>query len=119
MIQLSNENFIIQAMKNYDKVSVIAVTEFEADLERFRYLNKLINRYKNNNDLKIRMILNHIIVLYNVFGNFATQALMFRIPDENWDSLLPFLIYLNRLDPSMDISNIVLDTEIVNQLRAL
>ena len=74
-------------MHSYDKSIVLSVKELEEDLMRFTYLKKLFKRYHENNDLNVRLILNHIIVLYNLFGDSATPMLYFKIEKEQWPAL--------------------------------
>ena len=105
------------AMKHYDNQQCHTIQEFEEDLKRFLYLRKLLNRYKRDSDLKERLILNHIIVLYNLFGQAATEMLFFKVDEEYWPALCTFLVYLNRL-PDEKLS-IGLDSGIVDVLRKI
>lgn len=92
---LNDNNFMIYAMKAYDKPNCI-MSEFEEDLQRIKYVKRLIKRYRINGDLKERLILNHIIILSNVFGIEATvRMLFFRFDKEDYDILKTFLIFLN------------------------
>jgi hypothetical protein len=88
------------------------------------YLKKLIGRYKNNGELRERLILNHIIVLYNIFGEATTRMLFYKLDKELWDVLVTFLLYLNRMPetiPEFDIKlvDIKLDETIIAVLRKL
>lgn len=92
---LCDDNFMIYAMKAYDKPNCI-MSEFEEDLKRIKYVKRLIKRYKITGDLKERLILNHIIVLSNVFGVEPTVKMLFyKITKEDHDILKTFLIFLN------------------------
>lgn len=92
---LRDENFLIYAMKAYDKPNVI-LSEFEEDLNRIKYVKRLIKRYRINGDLKERLILNHIIILANVFGVEPTvRMLFFKLDKEDYTILKTFLLYLN------------------------
>jgi hypothetical protein len=122
--KLSEDNFVLYAMHNYDNPQCHSVQEFEDDLKRFLYLKKLITRYKLNNELRERLILNHIIVLYNVFGDAATKMLFYKIDKKYWDVLATVLLYLNRMpeqipDTDVNLSDIVLDEEIISALRKI
>jgi hypothetical protein len=93
-------------------------------MKRFLYLKKLLSRYKNNGELRERLILNHIIVLYNIFGESATRMLFYKIDSSCWDTLVTFLVYLERMPddlPEFGIvtSSIMLDENIINTLRAI
>lgn len=92
---LNDDNFIIFAMKSYDKPNVV-MSEFDEDLKRIKYVKRLINRYRSSGDLKERLILNHLIILGNVFGVESTVRMLFyKIDREEYDILKTFLLYLN------------------------
>lgn len=92
---LSDENFLLYAMKAYDKPNAI-VSEFEEDLKRIKYVKRLIKRYRVTGELKERLILNHIIILSNVFGVDATvRMLFFKLDDSDYTILKTFLLFLN------------------------
>lgn len=92
---LSDENFLLYAMKAYDKPNAI-VSEFEEDLKRIKYVKRLIKRYRVTGELKERLILNHIIILSNVFGVDATvRMLFFKLDDSDYIVLKTFLLFLN------------------------
>ena len=94
--KLNEANFLIYAMHHYDNTQCYSLAEFEDDLKKFLYLKKLISRYKNNGDLKERLILNHLILLNNVFGPEPTARILFyRIDERDYDILKTFLVYLN------------------------
>lgn len=92
---LSDENFLLYAMKAYDKPNAI-VSEFEEDLKRIKYVKRLIKRYRVTGELKERLILNHIIILSNVFGVDATvRMLFFKLDNSDYIVLKTFLLFLN------------------------
>lgn len=96
---LNDDNFMIFAMKAYDRPNAI-VSEFEEDLKRIKYIRRLIKRYKATGDLKERLILNHIIVLSNVFGVEATvRILFFKMNSSDYSILKTFLLFLNFMPP--------------------
>jgi hypothetical protein len=122
--KLNESNFLIFAMHHYDNPQCHSLQEFEEDLKKFLYLKKLISRYKNNGELRERLILNHIIVLYNIFGENATQMLFYKIDESCWDTLITFLVYLDRMPeaiPELNIvlSDIALDENIISTLRKI
>lgn len=91
---LNDENFMLYAMKCYDSPNCI-MSEFEEDLKRIKYVKRLIKRYKTNGELKERLILNHIIILSNVFGTRnAVRMLFFRLDEQDYQILKTFLIFL-------------------------
>jgi hypothetical protein len=111
-------------MHHYDNTQCYSLSEFEDDLKKFLYLKKLISRYKNNGDLKERLILNHIIVLYNLFGDATTKMLFFKVDESCWDALVTFLVYLDRMpeeipEYGIKLSEVVLDETIISTLRKI
>jgi len=122
--KLNEANFLIYAMHHYDNTQCYSLAEFEDDLKKFLYLKKLISRYKNNGDLKERLILNHIIVLYNLFGDATTKMLFYKVDEDCWGILVTFLVYLNRMPetiPEYDLvlSEIILDEHVISTLRKI
>lgn len=121
---LNEDNFLLLAMHHYDNPQCTSIVEFEEDMKRFLYLKKLFFRYKSNDELRERLILNHIIILYNVFGDNTTKMLFAKIEKECWDSLVTFLVYLERMPDSIPefgivLSKIKLDETIINTLRKI
>lgn len=94
---LCDDNFMIYAMKAYDKPNCI-MSEFEEDLKRIKYVKRLIKRYKATGELKERLILNHLIVLGNVFGvEPCVKMLFYKIDKEDFEILKTFLLFLNHM----------------------
>ena len=97
---LNDDNFLLYAMKAYERPSAV-MSEFEEDLKRIKYIKRLVKKYKVTGDLKERLILNHIIVLYNVFGPEATVRMLFyKFDEEDYDVLKTFLLFTS-LMPSV------------------
>lgn len=122
--KLNEGNFLVYAMHHYDNTQCYSIAEFEEDLKRFLYLKKLLSRYKRDAELKERLILNHIIVLYNVFGEATTNMLFYKIDKEYWDTLITFLVYLQRMPEtiigySIKLSDIPLDETVLTSLRKI
>lgn len=122
--KLNENNFLLYAMHHYDNTQCHSLAEFEEDLKKILYLKKLLSRYKNNGELRERLILNHIIVLYNIFGDAATRMLFYKIEKSNWDALITFLVYLERMPETIPeygiiLSEIKLDETIISTLRTL
>ena len=122
--KLNEDNFLLYAMHYYDNPQCHSLAEFEEDLKKFLYLKKLIGRYKNAGELRERLILNHIIVLYNIFGTAATRMLFYKIDEEYWDVLVTFLLYLNRMPETLPeynlrLSDIKLDENVIDVLRKI
>jgi hypothetical protein len=122
--KLNESNFLLYAMHHYDNPQCHSLAEFEEDMKKFLYLKKLLSRYKNNGELRERLILNHIIVLYNIFGDATTRMLFYKIEQSNWDALVTFLVYLNRMPETLPefgivLSDVVLDETIITTLRKI
>ncbi len=116
---LTKDNFELYASKHYQKNKWATTVEFKSDLARFKYISRLINRYYRDDDLKERLILNHIIVLGNVLDPKTTAAMLMFNTDCPLKSVVKtFLVYLNYL-PESDYVDIPLDSTIVNVLRGL
>ena len=116
---LNKRNFELFAAQNYNNPECLDIEEFKEDLARFKYLKRLLRRYEIADDLQIRLILNHIIVLYNVFGiEAANRMLWYKIEPEHWTYIKPFLVFLNYL-PIDEKVEIPLDPLIVDTLRKL
>lgn len=116
---LNNKNFMLFAANHYDNPECIDVEEFKEDLSRFKYLKRLFKRYEVSGDLQERLIINHIIVIFNVFGiDAANKMIMFKISQEHIKYLKPFLLFLNYIKDS-DLVEIPMDDIIVNRLRNL
>ena len=95
---LNEKNYIHYAMKYYDNRQCTSVEEFNEDLNKIKYVKRLFNRFLETGELRVNLILNHLIVIYNVFENeAATRMLFFRVEKKFYSILKPFLIFLNRL----------------------
>lgn len=122
---LTESTFLLYASKHYDNPQCTDIIEFEEDLKRFQYLRKLFGRYRQDNDLKERLILNHLIIIYNVFGPEATNMLFMKL-HEFHDCLKPFVEYLNFMpdiiryeDVFLHKDNILSDELILKTLKEI
>ncbi len=125
---ISENNIELYCMKYYDNPQCIGTEDYRDDMKRFKYLKRLLNHYLTTHELKQRLILNHLIMIYNLFDNeAATRILFYKIDENSWQVLKPFLIYLKRMPKvvrgirSKDIreTDIILDQNVVKQLRSL
>ena len=123
---LNEKNFLLYAMKEYDNPQCVQVEEFYDDLKKVKYIKRLFNQYLNEGVLKERLLLNHIIVFYNVFPvRSATRILFLKIEEEFWPILKTFLVYLSYMSEIIDPINgrtilsddIQLDQGVVDRLR--
>ena len=118
MEQLSDDNFLVFAMNSFEAPMCLDLDEFKLEMKRFKYITKSFKGEVVN----VRLVLNHIIILYNLFGLAATRMLMFKVSRDYWAQLIPFLIYLNRLTEEQIntiMIDICLDDTITNELRNL
>ena len=121
---LTEDNFLTYAMHHYDNSQCYSLEEFNDDLKRFLYLKKLFSRYHNECDLKENLILNHLIVIYNIFGHESTNMLFFKIDKEYWETLTTFLVFLERMPDELPqygikLSEVKLDEYIIQTLRKI
>ena len=104
---LNEKNFLLYAMKEYNNPQCTNVDEFNDDLKKIKYIKRLLNQYVSEGVLKERLLLNHIIVFYNVFPPAAaTRILFFKIEEKFWPMLKPFLFYL-KLMPEDKVESIM------------
>lgn len=116
--ELTDDNFVLYAMKHYDNPGCRGLDEFDDDLKRFRYLKRLFRKYKAGSGLKERLIINHLVVLYNLFGiEAATNMLFFKLDKKHWPQLKSFLLFLNVMPP--DNMMIEADTFVLDSLRKI
>lgn len=121
-MKLTEDSFIIYAAQAYINPNCISTDEFLEDLQRFKYLKKLFFSYKTKNKLRERLILNHLIILYNTFeARACTRMLFFRL-EEYHSYLAPFLLMMGYLPDRIEeirVSDIALDQNIVDRLREI
>ena len=124
---LNEKNFLLYAMKEYNNPQCTEVEEFNDDLKKIKYIKRLLNQYVSEGVLKERLLLNHIIVFYNVFPPAAaTRILFFKIEEKFWPILKPFLFYLKVLPEDkiesimgreIKTNEILMDQGIIDSLR--
>jgi len=116
---LNRKNFELYAAHNYNNPECIDIDEFKEDLARFKYIKRLLRRYELTEELQERLVMNHLIVLYNVFGiEAANKMIWYKIEPEHWTYIKPFLLFLNYL-PIDEKIEIPLDPCIVDILRKI
>ena len=119
--ELNEGNYQLFAIKFYDNPQALTKEDFEDDLKRIKYIKRLLKRYRNTGELKVHLILNHLIVLFNVFNDAAVPLLFYNLEEELWPYLKSFLIFLNRVSefPQTEINIIKEDSDCLSQLRAI
>lgn len=124
---LNEQNFMLYAAHYYDNVNCIDSSEFEDDLNRIKYIKKLFKKYKETGELRERLILNHLTVLYNVFYHEACTKMLFLRLKEYLHYLKPFLLFLNYWPDMIKHANnvidftskITMDQKIIDTLRKI
>ena len=124
---LSNENIVLYCMKAYERPDMI-MSEFKEDMKRFDYLKRLFRRYRKSDELREQLVLNHLVVIYNVFGpEVATRLLFFKMAKEDYPALKTYLLFLNYM-PTVVVgikghdvlsSDIEVDMRIADALRKI
>ncbi len=119
--ELNEGNYLLFAIKFYNNPQAVTKDDFESDLKRIRYVKRLLKRYKNTGELKVHLILNHLIILFNVFDDAAIPLLFYHLDEDLWPSIKSFLVFLNRVPeyPKTDINNIDIDQNCLNQLQII
>lgn len=127
-VDLNDKTIDLYMSKHYQNSQCLSIDEYHDDVKRIKYIKRLLNRYRSNGDLKERLILNHIIVLYNVFDvESCTRILFFHIDEKSWSLLKTFLVFLNVMPEKIksikgsDIidSDIPINFEIAGRLRKI
>jgi hypothetical protein len=115
---LNEDNFLLFAIKNYENPQAVTKEDFDKDLNHFKYIKRLLKRYKNTGQLKTHLLLNHFIFLYNIFGEAATQMLFFKIEEDLWATMKSFIMFLGKMPeyPKTSIHDIQVDLYCLSQL---
>jgi hypothetical protein len=124
---LTNDNILMYAIKAYDKPNCI-MSEFNDDMKRFNYLKRLFQRYRKYDELREQLVLNHLVVLYNVFGaEVATRLLFYKMSKDDYPALKTYLLFLSCMPERIygikghDIhsSDIPVDMKVADTLRKI
>lgn len=119
--ELNENNFLLFAIKHYENPQAVTKDDFDKDLNHFKYVKRLLKRYQREGELKTHLLLNHFIILYNIFGEATTPMLFYKMEKELWPSLKSFIIFLNRLPefPKSGIHDIQVDLYCLQQLNKI
>lgn len=124
-IKLTQDTFLLYAAQHYNNPSCTSIKEFDGDLKRFKYIKRLLKRYKKSGTLSERLVLNHLILLHNVFGVALVPMLFLKFEMEFWPEIKTFLVYLNylperfQIDKQVNETDIELDVNVINKLRKI
>ena len=119
--ELTEDNYVLFAIKYYDNPSAVTKEDFLDDLRRFKYIKRLINKYLKNGEVKLHLLLNHIIIVYNVFNEAATPLLFFKMDKEYWSIIKSIMIFLERY-PAVEtdtLKQIPINEQIIKELKSL
>jgi hypothetical protein len=119
--ELNEDTFLLFAIKHYDNPQAVTREDFEKDLNHFKYIKRLLKRYKNTGELKTHLLINHFIILYNIFGEATTPMLFYKIEETLWSAIKTFIVFLDRLPeyPKCYIHDIKLDTYCLQELNKI
>ena len=119
--ELTEDNFLLFAIKNYENPQAVTKEDFDKDLNHFKYIKRLLKRYKNTGQLKTHLLLNHFIILYNIFGEATTPMLFFKIEEDLWSSMKTFVMFLGKLPeyPKSKIHDIKVDLFCLQELYTI
>ena len=119
--ELNENNYMLFAIKFYDNPHALTKEELEDDLKRFKYVKRLLKRYKNTGVLKTHLILNHLTVLFNVFDEAAVPLLFYNLEEDLWPSINSFLMFLRRIPeyPKSHIHGIPEDQTCIDELNSV
>lgn len=119
--ELNEDNYLLFAIKHYENPQSVTKDDFYDDLKRIRWIKKLLKKYKNEGELKTHLLINHFIILYNVFGDAATPMLFYKLESEYWSALKTFIVYLQRFPeyPITKIHDIPIDENCLNLLNSI
>jgi hypothetical protein len=95
--ELNEQNFLLFAIKNYENPQALTEKDFQKDLGHFKYIKRLLKKYKTTGTLKTHLLINHFIILYNIFGEATTPMLFYKIDNHLWSCLKTFIVFLNKL----------------------
>ena len=116
--ELTAENFLLFAIKHYENPQAVTKEDFEKDLNHFKYIKRLLKRYKNTGELKAHLLLNHFIILYNIFGEGTTAMLFYKIEEDMWTIMKTFVVFLDKLPeyPHCFIHDVEIDEYCLSEL---
>jgi len=117
--ELTEKNLFLYAAKHYKNPKFADIDEFYEDLKRFKYIKRLLNRYLETDDLAERLLLNHFIVVFNMFGiKAALNILELKLESKHWPIVKPFLIFLNYIKND-EYTGIAMDPNVIEELRKI
>ena len=119
--ELNKDNFLLFAIQNYNNPTATTQDDFDEDLNRFKYVKRWLKKYHETGNMNTHLLLNHLIIIFNCWSDAAVPILFYKIEYKYWDSLISFLIFLNRMPeyPETEIHGIRPDLNILRQLQGI
>ena len=119
--ELNEDNFQLFAIKYYENPQAVTKEDFDKDLNHFKYIKRLLKRYRRDGELKTHLLLNHFIILYNIFGEAATPMLFYKIEEDLWPVMKTFVMFLGKLPeyPKSKIHDIQPDLYCLKELYSI
>ena len=119
--ELNDNNYMMFAIKHYENPQAVTQEDFLEDMKKFKYVKRLLRKYKNGGELKTHLLINHFLILYNIFGEAATPLLFYKIDRDLWSILKTFMVFLQRFPeyPKSSLHDINLDDACLQQLLNL
>lgn len=119
--ELNDDNFLLFAIRNYENPQSVTRDDFNRDLNHFKYIKRLLKKYKNTGQLKSHLLINHFIILYNIFGDATTPMLFYKIESDLWSAMKTFIIFLDRMPeyPKTYIHDVKIDEYCLEELKKI
>jgi len=119
--ELNEDNFLLFAIKHYDNPQAVTREDFDKDLNHFKYIKRLLKRYLKTGELKTHLVLNHFIILYNIFGEATTPMLFYKLERDLWSTVKSFIIFLGRFPqyPRSQLHDIQVDLNCLKELHSV
>ena len=119
--ELNEDNYILFAIKNYENPQAVTKEDFFDDLKRFKLIKKLLKKYLVDDKINSKLLINHFLMLYNVFGEATTPLLFYKIESEYWSLIKTTIMYLGRFPeyPKTELHNIPVDIIFLKILKQL
>ena len=119
--ELNKDNFLLFSIRYYENPTSSTQDEFEEDLKRFKYVKRWLKKYHDSGTINSHLLLNHIIVIFNCWGDAAVPMLFYKIDPTYWGYLKSFFVFLDRIPkwPSSALDDIKIDLNILKELKGL